>query len=91
MPSFVIIVALIGGLYFTISGLLLLLNQPSLETRLMQWLKIPVGRKSNAPLDPEARRWAVGLLLTNGPIWFILGLLASACYFAPWSDLCVFL
>jgi hypothetical protein len=91
MPAFVVIITLIGGLYFTISGLLILLGQPSIETRLMQRLKIPIRKKNNSPVDPEARRWAVGLLLTNGPIWFILGLLAGICYLAPGSNFCVFL
>jgi hypothetical protein len=91
MPPFPPLLLTIAGIYFTLSGVFILLNQPSIETRLRQLLNLRTGRESKAPASRETRLWAGILLTINGLIMFILGILAGICFLAPGSNLCIFL
>jgi hypothetical protein len=91
MPAFVVLILLVGGLYVTLNGLLILRNRPTIVRGLMKLLGTSPRRRTSTLVDPEARRSAVILFLINGPVLFILGLLAGICYLAPGSNMFVFL
>lgn len=90
MPAFPAIFLLVAGAYFTLGGVSILSGKPSITAWLGTFLNKHSGKQKNPSTSREARFW-VGLLLTiNGPIWFVLGMLASICFFSPSSRYCFF-
>ena len=70
---------LIGGVYSSLNGAYILLDRPTIETRIKRSLKLSVRKGTRS-----ANLHGLGMLLAiNGPIMLTIGIFTAICDLSP--------